>query len=81
MFLRWLLIALIIYMIYRLIAGPRNRKSRKTPLFRFYVGGSRPDQKGWDQSQSATDKRKLKQDFDNIEDAEFEDITEKDSNR
>lgn len=72
--LRWLFIALIVYIIYRLIAGSgRNQQRRPYFTFRF---GEFPGNDG------ATDNRKQnKRDprLDQIEEAEFEDITEKDT--
>ncbi len=66
--IRWLLIALFIYLVIRLVRGP---KRRKRPSVRFHFGNfrnGRAEQKKPDNS-----RRKL----DEIEEAEFEDITEK----
>jgi len=66
--IRWLVIALFIYLMYRLITGPRrNRKSPST--FRFQFG--RFDSSGSEKRQSSR-----KTSFEQIEEAEFEDITE-----
>ncbi len=65
--IRWLLIALFIFIILRLIRGPKNRKR---PAFRFHFGNM---QRGENGGRSSRNKPKL----DEIEEAEFEDITEK----
>ncbi len=65
--IRWLIIALFIFIILRLIRGPKNRKR---PAFRFHFGNFPQDQNRHRSSES-------KQKLDEIEEAEFEDITEK----
>jgi hypothetical protein len=62
--IRWLLIALFIYLVYRLITGPKSKQNRKS---------SSP----FDQFRQGPSKRKKRPNLDQIEDAEFEDITEK----
>lgn len=65
--LRWLLIALAIYMLYRLIRGPKERKQNGFTFHfgRFNTGGN------------SNNNRARKKNLDQIEEAEFEDITEK----
>jgi len=64
--IRWLIIALFIFVIIRLIRGP---KRRNRPAFRFHFGNMpRSNNRG-----SSAGKPRL----DEIEEAEFEDITEK----
>ncbi|MCC5913594.1 MAG: hypothetical protein JJU46_04390 [Balneolaceae bacterium] len=64
--IRWLLIALFIYMIWKLIRGPKPKKRpRNQNPFSTGRNGAGPRRKG------------RKPDFDRIEEAEFEDITEK----
>lgn len=72
--LRWLFIGLVIYMIYRLISGP-NRNKRQNPLFTFRYG-QYPNER----EQNSGNRRNggKKSYLDQIEDAEFEDITEED---
>ncbi len=70
--LRWLLIAFIIYLIYRLITGP-GKKNQSRPIFRIWFGG------GSDRKSPRSPNMKGKNTgnhLDHIEDAEFEDITE-----
>lgn len=68
--IRWLLIFLFIYIVFRLIQGPKNkRKKRSNIKFRF---GDFTNQSN-NQTNSNSRKRRLE----DIEDAEFEDITEK----
>jgi hypothetical protein len=68
--IRWLFILLFIYIVFRLIQGPKNRKKKRSNIrFRF---GDFTNQSN-NQSNSNSRKRRL----DDIEDAEFEDITEK----
>lgn len=67
--IRWLFIALFIWLLYKLISGPRPSNRRKSSFFTFQTGhfpgnGGQPAQ---------TEK---KQDLDHIEEAEYEDITE-----
>lgn len=66
--IRWLFILLFIYIVIRLVRGPKHRK-RSTIQFKF---GDFTNQSN-NQSNSNSQKRRL----DDIEDAEFEDITEK----
>lgn len=65
--IRWLLIALFIYLIIRLIRGPKRRK-KSTIRFRF------GDFNNQSQNQNSGSRRPR---LDDIEDAEFEDITDK----
>ncbi len=62
--IRWLLIALFIYLVYRLIMGPKSKQKRKTTS-------------PFDQFQRGPSSRKKGPNLDQIEDAEFEDITDK----
>jgi hypothetical protein len=72
--IRWLLIGLVIYMIYRLIAGPGGKR-RQNPFFTFHFGHFPNDREPRSQTrQNSNSKAHL----DQIEDAEFEDITEED---
>lgn len=64
--LRWLLIALFIYIIIRLIRGPKRQK-RSTIRFRF----------GDFTNNSNNGNNSRRPRLDDIEDAEFEDITDK----
>ncbi len=66
--IRWLFILLFIYIVIRLVRGPKHRK-RSTIKFRF---GDFTNQSN-NQTNSNSRKRRLE----DIEDAEFEDITEK----
>lgn len=66
--IRWLFILLFIYIVIRLVRGPKHRK-RSTIQFKF---GDFTKQSN-NQTNSNSRKRKLE----DIEDAEFEDITEK----
>jgi len=66
--IRWLLIILFIYLVIRIIRGP---KQRKRPSIRFHFGNF---QNGRSNRTSTQSKRPR---LDDIEDAEFEDITEK----
>jgi len=72
--IRWLLIAFIIYLIYRLITGP-GKKRRKNPTFTFHFGSLRNDENS---DSKDTRPKTGKKTLDQIEDAEFEDITEED---
>lgn len=65
--IRWLFIILFIYLVYRLIQGPKRRKN---PPFRFHF---RNFGNGDGQNSPSSSRPKL----DDIEEAEFEDITEK----
>jgi len=65
--IRWLLIALFIYIVIRLIRGPKNRK-RSNIKFRFGDFSN--------QSNNYNKTNSRKQRLEDIEDAEFEDITE-----
>ncbi len=66
MIIRWLLIALFIYLIIKLIRGPKPKQRKKSP-FTF---------DGFQQNQSKRTKQH-RPNLDQIEEAEFEDITEK----
>lgn len=72
--MRWLLIALIIYLIYRLITGP-GKKRRQNPTFTFHFGKFQNDENPDSKGKSGKPGKKT---LDQIEDAEFEDITEED---
>lgn len=65
--IRWLLIALFIYIIIRLIRGPKNKRQSS---IRFRFG----DFNNHSNNQNGNSRRPR---LDEIEDAEFEDITEK----
>lgn len=65
--IRWLLIALFIYLIVRLIRGPKRRKKSS---IRFRFG----DFNHHSNNQNSRSRRPR---LDEIEDAEFEDITDK----
>jgi hypothetical protein len=67
--IRWLLIALFIYLIYKLIRGPRPARQQKDP-FRF--GGFQNRN-----NSDAGSNSKRRKNLDQIEEAEFEDITNK----
>lgn len=68
MFLRWIFTAILIYMIYRfvsrLLARGRN------------AGGAKQRQQ-FDPNRNGTNQSSRKKNLDQIEDAEYEDITEK----
>lgn len=66
--IRWLLIALFIFLIIRIIRGP---KKRRKPFIRFHFGnmGNQKPQNGR--------QNRNKPRLDDIEEAEYEDITEK----
>lgn len=66
--IRWLFILLFIYIVIRLIRGPKHRK-RSTIQFRFGDFTNRSNNK----TNSNSRNRRLE----DIEDAEFEDITDK----
>ncbi len=66
--IRWLLIALFIYLVIRLIRGP---KRRSRPAIRFHFGNFQNGRS------KRTPPRRGGRKLDEIEDAEFEDITEK----
>lgn len=66
--IRWLIIAFFIFIIIRLIRGP---KKRNRPVFRFHFGNFQQTRSN--RGTAGSEKRKL----DEIEEAEFEDITEK----
>jgi hypothetical protein len=72
--IRWLLIGLVIYMIYRLITGP-NKKRRQNPFFNVRFGQFSNDSENRSEKQQGGQNRSY---LDQIEDAEFEDITEED---
>lgn len=72
--MRWLLIALIIYLIYRLITGP-GKKRRQNPTFTFRFGRFQEEGNPEERDKRGKSGKKT---LDQIEDAEFEDITEKD---
>ena len=67
--IRWLLIALFIYILYKLIIGQRSRNSKQNGSSFFGNNGS--------------ERNRRRKNLDHIEDAEFEDITpkEKKSNK
>lgn len=65
--IRWLFIILFIYLVYRLIQGPKRRKN---PAIRFHFRNFGKDSR---QNDTSSGRPKL----DDIEEAEFEDITEK----
>ena len=65
--IRWLLIILFIYLVYRLIQGP---KKRNNPGIRFHFRNFGKENA---QNHTRTGRPKL----DDIEEAEYEDITEK----
>lgn len=67
--IRWLLIALFIYLVYRLIMGPKKKNRRSGIRFQF--------RNSQNQGNSSDQNRSKKSRFDEIEEAEFEDITEK----
>lgn len=66
--LRWLLIALFIYLIIRLIRGPKS-KNRSSIRFRFGNFNNHTNNNNRNYSQRPR--------LEEIEDAEFEDITDK----
>lgn len=61
--IRWLLIALFIYLLYKLITGQKSRD--KNQKQRSFFGNSESEPKG------------RRKNLDHIEEAEFEDITPK----
>ncbi len=63
--IRWLLIALFIFIIIRILRGPKNRKR---PSIRFHFGNLNNQNGRYGQQRKR---------LDDIEEAEFEDITEK----
>lgn len=63
--LRWLLFAVFFYLIYKLIQGPKRRNKSQ---IRFRFGSHNPGK---------TDKKRTNGRIDHIEEAEFEDITDK----
>ncbi|MEX1062613.1 MAG: hypothetical protein WEC12_03340 [Balneolaceae bacterium] len=71
--IRWLVIALFIYLIYRLVTGPK-RQQRRHPLFTFRFNNSA----GRDPDPGDRHEKKRGPQLDQIEEAEFEDITEND---
>jgi hypothetical protein len=68
--IRWLFILLFIYIVFRLIQGPKNRKKKRSNI-RFRFGDFT------NQSNNRSNSNSRKQRLEDIEDAEFEDITEK----
>jgi hypothetical protein len=64
MLIRWLLIALFIYLVIKLIKGPKTKNKRKSPF-------------PFDGFQQGSTKQRKRPNLDQIEEAEFEDITEK----
>lgn len=74
--LKWLLIVLCFYMLYKLVTGPKKGRKGRNPYIRIHYGRS--------QNRSSTPGRsstkKGKPSLDNIEEAEYEDITD-DKNR
>ncbi len=75
--IRWLLIGLVIYMIYRLIAGPGGKR-RQNPFFTFRFGHFPNERQPGSQPPHNRNNSNSKAHLDQIEDAEFEDITEED---
>ncbi|MEX0593187.1 MAG: hypothetical protein WD115_00315 [Balneolaceae bacterium] len=65
--IRWIVIALFIYFLLRLISGPRRTSERSR--FKVQFGGTRQQQ---------TRPRQQKPSMDQIEEAEYEDVTETD---
>ncbi|MGM0506442.1 MAG: hypothetical protein ACQER4_04565 [Bacteroidota bacterium] len=65
--IRWIVIALFIYLMLRLISGPRRSSERSRFKVQF---GTR---------QAPRNPRQQKQSMDQIEEAEYEDITETDN--
>ncbi|PWN05837.1 hypothetical protein [Rhodohalobacter mucosus] len=61
--IRWLLIALFIYILYKLITGQRARNKNQKPNSFFGSNGS--------------EQKRRRKNLDHIEEAEFEDITHK----
>ena len=61
--IRWLLIALFIYILYKLITGQKSRNKNQKQSSFFGNNGSEP--------------KRRRKNLDNIEEAEFEDITPK----
>ena len=61
--IRWLLIALFIYLVYKLITGQRSRdkNQRKSSIF----------------GNNGSERKRRRKNLDHIEEAEFEDITPK----
>ncbi len=71
--IRWLLFALFFYMIYRLITGPRRVAGRRT-IWTIRFGDGAESAAG-PRTHSGPGRRR--EPLEKIEDAEFEDITEK----
>jgi hypothetical protein len=67
--IRWLLIALFIYLVIRIIRGPKNQRR---PFIRFHFGKAR---NGRQSKRTNTGQSRAR--LDDIEEAEFEDITDK----
>lgn len=68
MLIRWLLIGLFIYLVYKLITGPKSNRKKQSP---FPFGNHK----------HGTNKQSSRPDFDQIEEAEFEDITDKEKTK
>lgn len=66
---RFLLIILVIYVVLLLLRGPRRRTARK-PVFKFRFGS------GYNQPNPGGNRRRRNKSLDEIEEAEFEDITD-----
>lgn len=71
--IRWLLIAFIIYLIYKLITGPGRKRNRQKPFFTFQFGQF-PN--GSQQDRGKTRGKEKTPDLDEIEEAEYEEIKE-----
>lgn len=69
--IRWLLIAFIIYVIYKLITGPNRKRKSQNPFFTFHFGRFPNESQRENPRQG-----EKKQNLDQIEDAEFEEINE-----
>lgn len=68
MLIRWLLIGLFIYLVYKLISGPKSKKNKNSP---FPFGNH----------QQGTNRGNKRPNLDQIEEAEFEDITDKEKTK
>jgi hypothetical protein len=66
--IRWLLIALFIYLVIRIIRGPKNQRK---PFIRFHFNNAQNGFRG-----NRTDSGRRKRRLDEIEEAEYEDITD-----
>lgn len=68
MILRWIFIAIIFYMIYRFVTRLLSRGNG---------GGNAKQRQQFDPHRNGTNQSSRKKNLDQIEDAEYEDITEK----